>query len=190
MIFLPRKQAHCLECLDENGMELMGVFYPAGSPAINYKTGQGRANEHTKTTLHLTHDTVLTMAGLAIGLGNVWRFPYMMGQHGGSAFLVIYVVFIAAGRPALSAEWSLGRATRSGPIVAFKARTDQNGLVAGPVNHLRHIHGADLLQHRCGQRAVQRLVCSAPWFFTGQFEAYHAGLGFTACNTCLHWALR
>jgi mannose-6-phosphate isomerase-like protein (cupin superfamily) len=37
MIFLPRKQPHSLECLDENGMELMGVFYPAGSPAINYK---------------------------------------------------------------------------------------------------------------------------------------------------------
>lgn len=38
MIFLPKKQPHCLECLDENGMELMGVFYPAGSPEINYAT--------------------------------------------------------------------------------------------------------------------------------------------------------
>jgi len=38
MIFLPRKQPHCLECLDADGMELMGVFYPAGSPAINYRT--------------------------------------------------------------------------------------------------------------------------------------------------------
>jgi mannose-6-phosphate isomerase-like protein (cupin superfamily) len=38
MIFLPKKQPHCLECLDENGMELMGVFYPAGSPEINYTT--------------------------------------------------------------------------------------------------------------------------------------------------------
>jgi len=38
MIFLPRKQPHCLECLDDGGMELMGVFYPAGSPTINYKT--------------------------------------------------------------------------------------------------------------------------------------------------------
>lgn len=38
MIFLPRKQAHNLECLSAEGMELMGVFYPAGSPAINYKT--------------------------------------------------------------------------------------------------------------------------------------------------------
>ena len=38
MIFLPRKQPHNLECLSIEGMELMGVFYPAGSPAINYKT--------------------------------------------------------------------------------------------------------------------------------------------------------
>jgi len=38
MIFLPRKQPHCLECLDANGMEIMGIFYPAGSPEINYKT--------------------------------------------------------------------------------------------------------------------------------------------------------
>ena len=38
MIFLPRKQPHSLECLDDKGMELMGVFYPAGSPAINYET--------------------------------------------------------------------------------------------------------------------------------------------------------
>jgi mannose-6-phosphate isomerase-like protein (cupin superfamily) len=38
MIFLPRKQVHSLECRDEDGMELIGVFYPAGSPAINYET--------------------------------------------------------------------------------------------------------------------------------------------------------
>lgn len=38
IIFLPRQQAHSLECLSEDGMELLGVFYPAGSPAINYKT--------------------------------------------------------------------------------------------------------------------------------------------------------
>ena len=38
VIFLPRKQPHCLECRVEEGMELVGVFYPAGSPAVNYKT--------------------------------------------------------------------------------------------------------------------------------------------------------
>lgn len=77
--------------------------------------------------------TLLTMAGLAVGLGNVWRFPYMMGQHGGSAFLLVYAVFmLALAAPALSAEFSLGRATRSGPIAAFQAAFGPRlGAVAG-----------------------------------------------------------
>lgn len=61
------------------------------------------------------------MAGAAIGLGNVWRFPYMMGSYGGSAFLLLFLfcmVFFAI--PAVMGEWSLGRHTRHGPIGAFK----------------------------------------------------------------------
>jgi NSS family neurotransmitter:Na+ symporter len=65
---------------------------------------------------------LLTMAGLAVGLGNVWRFPYMMGQHGGSAFLLVYAVFmLVLAAPAFAAELSLGRSTRSGPVAAFQA---------------------------------------------------------------------
>ncbi len=68
---------------------------------------------------HLT--TLMAMAGLAIGVGNVWRFPYMMGQHGGSAFLLVYIVFmIMLATPALTAEWALGRSTRKGPIAAYR----------------------------------------------------------------------
>ena len=62
------------------------------------------------------------MVGVAVGLGNVWRFPYMMGRFGGSAFLFVYLFFVLAfAIPALMGEWALGRATRSGPIGAFKA---------------------------------------------------------------------
>ena len=65
--------------------------------------------------------TVLTMIGVAVGLGNVWRFPYMMGTHGGSAFLVVYLGFVLAfAIPAVTAEWSLGRQTRHGPLGAFE----------------------------------------------------------------------
>jgi len=66
--------------------------------------------------------TLLAMAAFAVGVGNVWRFPYMMGQNGGSAFLLIYLVFILAlAVPALASEWSFGRATQSGPVTAFRA---------------------------------------------------------------------
>jgi NSS family neurotransmitter:Na+ symporter len=77
----------------------------------------------------------MTMAGLAIGLGNVWRFPYMMGQYGGSAFLIIYLVFmLMLAVPALTAEWALGRATRSGPVQAYQAAFGTGtGLVVGLV---------------------------------------------------------
>ncbi|MDZ4731736.1 MAG: sodium-dependent transporter [Xanthomonadales bacterium] len=54
--------------------------------------------------------TVLTLAGVAIGLGNVWRFPYMMGSYGGSAFLLLYLVLmLVIAVPALMAELSLAR---------------------------------------------------------------------------------
>lgn len=65
---------------------------------------------------------VLTTAGVAIGLGNVWRFPYMMGLYGGSAFLILYLVLVfALGVPALACEWGLGRSTQKGTLGAFHA---------------------------------------------------------------------
>ena len=72
--------------------------------------------------------TVLTMVGVAVGLGNVWRFPYMMGQHGGSAFLVLYLGFVAVfAVPAVTAEWALGRHTRRGPMGAFEQALGPRG---------------------------------------------------------------
>lgn len=62
----------------------------------------------------------MTFIGVAVGLGNVWRFPYMAGAFGGGAFLLIYlVVLVAFGIPALMAELTLGRMTRRGPMGAF-----------------------------------------------------------------------
>lgn len=64
---------------------------------------------------------ILTMVGVAVGLGNVWRFPYMMGSYGGSAFLLIYLVFLVfLAMPAIMAEWGLGRGLRSGPVNAYQ----------------------------------------------------------------------
>jgi NSS family neurotransmitter:Na+ symporter len=62
------------------------------------------------------------MIGVAVGLGNVWRFPYMMGKYGGSAFLFVYLIFtLMIALPALMSEISLGRSTRKGPMGAFNA---------------------------------------------------------------------
>jgi NSS family neurotransmitter:Na+ symporter len=65
---------------------------------------------------------VLAASGSAIGLGNVWKFPYVTGQNGGGAFVLIYLVCIfAVGLPIMLAEFTLGRKTNLNPVGAFKA---------------------------------------------------------------------
>ncbi len=64
---------------------------------------------------------VLAASGSAIGLGNVWKFPYITGQNGGGAFVLIYLVCIfAVGLPIMLAEFTLGRKTNLNPVGAFK----------------------------------------------------------------------
>ncbi len=56
---------------------------------------------------------LLIAAGCAIGLGNVWRFPYITGQYGGAIFVIIYLVFLlGVGVPLLTVELAIGRASR------------------------------------------------------------------------------
>ena len=63
---------------------------------------------------------ILVSAGCAIGLGNVWKFPYICGMYGGAAFIVMYLIFLALlGLPILICEFSVGRASRKGMGKAF-----------------------------------------------------------------------
>ena len=64
---------------------------------------------------------VLISAGCAIGLGNVWRFPYIVGQYGGAAFVLIYIVFLLImGLPIMSMEFAVGRASRKSITMSFQ----------------------------------------------------------------------
>lgn len=64
---------------------------------------------------------MLVSAGCAIGLGNVWKFPYICGQYGGAAFIVIYLVFLAVlGLPILISEFAVGRGSGKGMGRAFE----------------------------------------------------------------------
>lgn len=70
---------------------------------------------------------VLAAAGSAIGLGNIWRFPYMTGEHGGAAFIVLYLLAIVLiGYPLMVNEMILGRASHRNPVGAFKALAPQS----------------------------------------------------------------
>ena len=64
---------------------------------------------------------ILVSAGCAIGLGNVWRFPYITGQYGGAAFILIYLIFLAIlGIPIMVMEFSVGRGSRKSVAASFK----------------------------------------------------------------------
>ncbi len=63
---------------------------------------------------------ILAAAGSAVGLGNVWKFPYMAGQNGGGAFLIVYVVLVfSVGLSVMLAEFAIGRAAERNPVGAF-----------------------------------------------------------------------
>ena len=65
---------------------------------------------------------VLAAAGSAIGLGNIWKFPYICGENGGGAFVLIYLVCIlVVGLPIMIGEIMLGRSTQKSPVGAFEA---------------------------------------------------------------------
>lgn len=64
---------------------------------------------------------IATTVGSAVGLGNIWRFPYEAGTHGGGAFLLWYMIFVfLLGVPVLCAEYCMGRATRSNIFGAYR----------------------------------------------------------------------
>lgn len=64
---------------------------------------------------------LLLSAGCAIGIGNVWRFPYVVGANGGGIFVLFYLLFLVImGVPVLSMEFSVGRASRKSPVKAYQ----------------------------------------------------------------------
>lgn len=77
---------------------------------------------------------ILLSAGCAIGIGNVWKFPYMVGQYGGAIFILIYLVFLAIlGIPVMTMEFAMGRAARKSPARLYQE--------IEPKGSKWHIHG-------------------------------------------------
>ncbi|MCZ6809461.1 MAG: sodium-dependent transporter [Proteobacteria bacterium] len=74
---------------------------------------------------------LLAAVGFAVGLGNIWRFPYITGQNGGSAFLIIYLVCaLGIGLPLFISELTIGRRGRSSPSGSIRAVAAESGASA------------------------------------------------------------
>lgn len=90
----------------------------------------GAPREHLGSRLGF----ILLSAGCAIGIGNVWKFPYMAGQYGGGIFVLIYLAFLAImGIPVMTMEFSLGRASQRSPARLYQELE--------PKGSKWHIHG-------------------------------------------------
>ncbi len=77
---------------------------------------------------------ILLSAGCAIGCGNVWKFPWMVGQNGGAAFVLIYVLcLLVLGLPAMTMEFAIGRAAQASPVKMYQ-KVEKKG-------QKWHIHG-------------------------------------------------
>ncbi|HJC26040.1 MAG TPA: sodium-dependent transporter [Candidatus Alistipes stercoravium] len=85
---------------------------------------------HPRATLGGKLSAVLVAAGSSVGLGNIWRFPYVAGDNGGGAFLVIYILCVLLlGLPLMLAEFTVGRASHRNAVGAFRALDPKWGLL-------------------------------------------------------------
>jgi NSS family neurotransmitter:Na+ symporter len=121
--------------------------------------------------------TVMTLAGVAIGLGNVWRFPYMMGSYGGSAFLLLYLVFmLIVAVPALTAELALARTHRGATITVLRKSFGWPGRIVGYALVGGIVMAASYYVLIVGNVFYSAYVSIAQGFSTGSLSDYASGL--------------
>ena len=75
---------------------------------------------------------ILAAAGSAVGLGNIWKFPYVTGENGGGVFILAYIVCVlVVGLPVMTAEILIGRATQKSPVSAIRGLTHKGSFWVG-----------------------------------------------------------
>lgn len=109
---------------------------------------------------------VLAAAGSAVGLGNIWKFPYITGENGGGAFVLIYLICILIiGLPVMICEITLGRHTQKDPVGAFRMVCPKSSTVAHLFGFVMCLIGVSLL-------------CFSSWGWGGVFLLIGAAIFF------------
>ena len=98
----------------------MNGFAFHGAVLILEKDKNMDNKQNTRARLGSRLGFILLSAGCAIGVGNVWKFPWMVGQYGGGIFVLIYLLFLVIlGLPIMTMEFSVGRASQRSPICQY-----------------------------------------------------------------------
>lgn len=88
--------------------------------------------KQNRETFNSKFGFILACVGSAVGMGNIWMFPYRVAQYGGAAFLIPYFIFVfLLGIAGVAGEMAFGRAMKSGPLGAFKKATEFRGSKIG-----------------------------------------------------------
>lgn len=121
----------------------MSIFF--GTDVVSYRVekdlSQG-VKDLKREKLGSRLGFILISAGCAIGIGNVWKFPYVAGQGGGGFFVLFYLLFLAIlGIPVMSMEFSVGRSSQLSPVKAFRKLEKEGGKW--------HLHGYVSLVANC-----------------------------------------
>ncbi|WP_458187096.1 sodium-dependent transporter [Haladaptatus sp. NG-WS-4] len=115
---------------------------------------------------------ILAAVGSAVGLGNIWRFPYVAGENGGAAFLIVYLIAaVVIGLPAMLAEFVVGRQTKKNIVDAFR---NLGGPVAAVIGVLGLFTGLWILSYYSvvGGWVIQYIIGSLNGAYFGGPEAY------------------
>lgn len=119
----------------------------------------------TRETFKSNLGFILVSAGCAIGIGNVWKFPYVAGANGGGIFVLFYILFLLImGVPVLTMELSVGRASRRGAVGSYRA-LEKPG-------HRWHIHGWFCI---AGCYLLMMYYTSVSGWMLGYFYKFSAG---------------
>jgi len=119
---------------------------------------------------------ILAAVGSAVGLGNIWRFPFLTGESGGAAFLVVYLALVVLiGLPVLLVEFVIGRRSNRNPIGAFDALDHPQWKIAGAVGA---VAGFIILSYYSvvGGWVIQYLLASVSGGYGGDAEAFFVSI--------------
>ncbi len=97
----------------------------------------------SRDTFNSKFGFILACVGSAVGMGNIWLFPYRVGQFGGAAFLIPYFIFIVLiGFTGVIGEMAFGRAMGTGPLGSFKKAMEMRGKKHGDLIGLIPVIGS------------------------------------------------
>jgi NSS family neurotransmitter:Na+ symporter len=131
---------------------------------------------------------ILAAVGSAVGLGNIWRFPFLTAESGGAAFLVAYLILVAiVGFPVMLAEFVVGRRTESNVVGAFRELGHRNWRVIGAIGAFA---GFVILSYYSvvGGWVLQYIVASVTGAYTSDPAAYFGSVA-TGLNAVVYDAI-